>query len=174
MRRLRAAPGPVHGEVTVPGSKSIANRALVIAALADGESTLTNIPDGDDTTAMVGCLAALGIHVETDDDGTVLITGTGGRLRTAHQQTPRRARRDDVPFRHRPCRPGRRTDHDRRRSSAANSPDERAARRLERARGRDQLQRGGRSAPRHRQRSDSTMAAVCASAETCPASSSRP
>ena len=35
--------------VGVPGSKSIANRALVVASLADGESALTNVPDGDDT-----------------------------------------------------------------------------------------------------------------------------
>ena len=40
-----------------PGSKSIANRALVCAALADGESRLTNVPDGDDTVAMLRCLA---------------------------------------------------------------------------------------------------------------------
>ena len=49
--------------VTVPGSKSIANRALVLAALADGISTLTNVPDGDDTEAMLGALTALGVSV---------------------------------------------------------------------------------------------------------------
>lgn len=50
--------------VAVPGSKSIANRALVCAALADGPSRLTNVPDGDDTAAMLACLAALGIGVD--------------------------------------------------------------------------------------------------------------
>ena len=37
MKRLRAATGPVRGVVSVPGSKSIANRALAAAALADGD-----------------------------------------------------------------------------------------------------------------------------------------
>lgn len=47
--------------VEVPGSKSIANRVLVCAALADGASSLSNLPDGDDTTAMLACLEALGV-----------------------------------------------------------------------------------------------------------------
>ncbi|HWL44634.1 MAG TPA: 3-phosphoshikimate 1-carboxyvinyltransferase [Ilumatobacter sp.] len=55
---------PVDARVSVPGSKSIANRALVCAALADGTSTLTNLPDGDDTTAMLECLRALGLAVD--------------------------------------------------------------------------------------------------------------
>ena len=42
---------PVDAVVAVPGSKSIANRALVCAALADAPSTLRNLPDGDDTEA---------------------------------------------------------------------------------------------------------------------------
>ena len=82
MKRLRAAAGPVHGEVTVPGSKSIANRALVAAALADGDSRLTNVPDGDDTAAMLRCLAGLGVDVEAGDDGVVLVGGSGGRIST--------------------------------------------------------------------------------------------
>ena len=80
MKRLTAAAGPVHGEVTVPGSKSIANRALVAAALADGDSVLLNVPDGDDTTAMLRCLAALGVGVEDRHAGVVAVGGTSGRL----------------------------------------------------------------------------------------------
>ncbi|MGA1594774.1 MAG: 3-phosphoshikimate 1-carboxyvinyltransferase, partial [Ilumatobacteraceae bacterium] len=38
--------------VAVPGSKSIANRALICALLADGESRVFNLPDGDDTASM--------------------------------------------------------------------------------------------------------------------------
>jgi len=49
--------------VQVPGSKSIANRALICAALADGESTLRNVPDGDDTQSMITCLQALGVDI---------------------------------------------------------------------------------------------------------------
>jgi 3-phosphoshikimate 1-carboxyvinyltransferase len=81
VKRLRAAAGPVFGEVTVPGSKSIANRALVVAALASGDSRLTNVPDGDDTTAMVRCLADLGVDVGAAVDGVVVVTGSDGRIR---------------------------------------------------------------------------------------------
>ena len=61
VRRPRPAPrrrGPLDAVVTVPGSKSIANRALVCAALADGDSRLRGMPGGDDTVAMVRCLQA--------------------------------------------------------------------------------------------------------------------
>ena len=77
--RLRAATGPLDATVEVPGSKSIANRALVCAALADGESELVGIPLGDDTRAMTECLTRLGVVVSAAND-RALVTGTGGRL----------------------------------------------------------------------------------------------
>jgi 3-phosphoshikimate 1-carboxyvinyltransferase len=77
--RLRTASGPLDATVEVPGSKSIANRALVCAALADGESELAGIPPGDDTRAMTECLARLGVAVSVAA-GRALVTGTGGRL----------------------------------------------------------------------------------------------
>jgi 3-phosphoshikimate 1-carboxyvinyltransferase len=67
--------------VTVPGSKSIANRALVCAALADGTSALRGLPPGDDSQALVRCLAALGVEVTIEGD-TATVGGTGGRLRS--------------------------------------------------------------------------------------------
>ncbi len=70
---------PFDVTVALPGSKSIANRALVCAALADRTSTLTNVPDGDDTAAMVACLRALGMPIEAGGT-SVAVTGTGGRL----------------------------------------------------------------------------------------------
>ncbi len=79
--RLRTATGPLDAVITVPGSKSIANRALVCAALADGDSTLRGLPPGDDTQAMVRCLSALGAAVSVDGDDAV-VGGTGGRLRS--------------------------------------------------------------------------------------------
>lgn len=63
-RRVRHLTGPVDATVGVPGSKSIANRVLVCAALADGTSTISNVPDGDDTQAMLACLAQLGLDAE--------------------------------------------------------------------------------------------------------------
>lgn len=75
-RLVRPVIGPVDAVVSVPGSKSIANRALVCAALARGRSTLTNVPDGDDTMAMLNCLRDLGLDAELDRDH-VSITGVG-------------------------------------------------------------------------------------------------
>ncbi len=78
-RSVTTAAGPVDAVVDVPGSKSIANRALVCAALADGDSVLDGMPDGDDTVAMAACLSALGVGV-TVDGATVLVAGSGGVL----------------------------------------------------------------------------------------------
>jgi 3-phosphoshikimate 1-carboxyvinyltransferase len=52
---------PFAATVALPGSKSVANRALVCAALAEGSSRLENLPAGDDTVAMVAGLRALGV-----------------------------------------------------------------------------------------------------------------
>lgn len=72
--------GPVHGTIQPPGSKSITNRALVCAALADGESTLLGALDSEDTQVMVGALGALGIDVDHDKAArTICIRGCAGR-----------------------------------------------------------------------------------------------
>ena len=54
--------------VRVPGSKSVAARALVCAALAVGESTVSNLPSGDDTEAMLDGVALLGVKIERQGD----------------------------------------------------------------------------------------------------------
>jgi 3-phosphoshikimate 1-carboxyvinyltransferase len=77
--RVPTAPGPVDAVVAVPGSKSIANRMLVCAALADGDSVLHGVPDGDDTAAMVECLGALGVIADLSGD-VATVAGTGGRI----------------------------------------------------------------------------------------------
>jgi 3-phosphoshikimate 1-carboxyvinyltransferase len=56
----------VAGSVRLPGSKSISNRALLLAALADGTTRITNLLDSDDTRYMLDALLALGIDVERD------------------------------------------------------------------------------------------------------------
>ena len=61
----------------VPGSRSITNRALVCAALADGTSVLDGVLDADDTEAMLDCLAALGITVRVEGD-VAEVDGCGG------------------------------------------------------------------------------------------------
>lgn len=72
--------GPLSGVVRAPASKSVTNRLLVIAALADGASALTAPLDSDDSRAMRGCIAALGAEVSATDD-TWKITGTAGMPR---------------------------------------------------------------------------------------------
>lgn len=68
---------PPDATITVPGSKSITNRALVCAALADGTSVLEGALWADDTEAMVGCLRALGIGVDVAGD-RITVHGQGG------------------------------------------------------------------------------------------------
>ena len=58
---------PVVGTARVPGSKSITNRALLVAALARGDSTLTGALHSDDTRYMAASLNALGLRVESDE-----------------------------------------------------------------------------------------------------------
>jgi len=73
--------GPLHGTVRPPGSKSLTNRALVCAALADGSSTLTGALDSEDTRVMIRALGQLGIAVGASNQGTRLaVVGCGGHI----------------------------------------------------------------------------------------------
>ncbi|MFX0100943.1 MAG: 3-phosphoshikimate 1-carboxyvinyltransferase [Candidatus Hodarchaeota archaeon] len=66
---------------TIPGSKSITNRAMIISALADGESTLNNVLFSDDTRYMMDALRQLGIQIDVDEEGKkVVITGSNGEF----------------------------------------------------------------------------------------------
>ena len=62
--RLPRVGRPVSATARVPGSKSLANRALLVAAMADGASDLTNVPDSDDVWAMIECLRRLGASLQ--------------------------------------------------------------------------------------------------------------
>jgi 3-phosphoshikimate 1-carboxyvinyltransferase len=67
MASLRVRPpGPLRGEVTVPGDKSITHRALLLGALADGTTEIADPLDGADCRATVRAVAALGIAVEAE------------------------------------------------------------------------------------------------------------
>lgn len=61
--------GPPDATVEVPGSKSITNRALVCAALAEGASSLLGALFADDTEAMLDCLHLLGVGIDREDEG---------------------------------------------------------------------------------------------------------
>ncbi|MEM6329272.1 MAG: 3-phosphoshikimate 1-carboxyvinyltransferase, partial [Planctomycetota bacterium] len=54
--------GPIRGAIRPPGSKSITNRALVCAALARGDTTLSGALDCDDTRVMLAALEQLGVE----------------------------------------------------------------------------------------------------------------
>lgn len=69
---------PIHKTVSVPGSKSITNRALLLAALAHGTTILRNALFCDDTDRMVDCLRHLGVNLITDLQAeTITVTGLG-------------------------------------------------------------------------------------------------
>ncbi|HLQ46932.1 MAG TPA: 3-phosphoshikimate 1-carboxyvinyltransferase, partial [Planctomycetaceae bacterium] len=73
--------GPLNGTVRPPGSKSLTNRALVVAALARGESRLTSVLDSQDTQVMFEAWRRLGVAVEHDPvENTVRLLGCGGRM----------------------------------------------------------------------------------------------
>jgi 3-phosphoshikimate 1-carboxyvinyltransferase len=71
---------PIRAQVRPPGSKSITNRALVCAALAQGQSTLRGALDSEDTQVMIDGLRVLGIDVSVEDAGeTLVVTGCDGK-----------------------------------------------------------------------------------------------
>jgi 3-phosphoshikimate 1-carboxyvinyltransferase len=75
---------PVHalsGTLELPGSKSISNRALLLAALAAGTTRLTNVLDSEDTSYMLAALARLGVRIDRDGS-TYRVTGCAGPLVT--------------------------------------------------------------------------------------------
>lgn len=71
--------GPVKGITEVPGSKSITNRALLLAALAEGRTKLTGVLDSEDTRIMGDALRQLGLDLEYDESArTITLIGCGG------------------------------------------------------------------------------------------------
>jgi len=84
---------PVRAEITVPGSKSITNRALILATLADGEVTLKGALWSEDTQIMVACLKQLGflVNVTPDPDEpcnrTIMVIGEGGLVPAGGTET---------------------------------------------------------------------------------------
>ncbi len=67
------------GTVTLPGSKSISNRVLLLAAMAQGSTTIRDLLDSDDTRVMLVALRQLGCDVR-EQGNTVVIEGVGGKL----------------------------------------------------------------------------------------------
>lgn len=76
---------PIQGTLAVPGDKSISHRALMLAALAEGSSTIDGLSGGEDVARTVGAVAALGAEVTTEGDQ---VTVVGGRSRLRPPDDP--------------------------------------------------------------------------------------
>src|SRR5438552_7908625 len=80
---------PVQAEITVPGSKSLTNRALLLAALADGQAKLEGALWSEDTQVMVEALRKLGFEIKVEADPmefcnrNILVKGLGGKIPNA-------------------------------------------------------------------------------------------
>ena len=71
--------GPLDARVVVPGSKSITNRAMILAAMAQGRSVIDSVLLSDDTRYMTDALRVLGFIVEVDEDAhRITVGGRGG------------------------------------------------------------------------------------------------
>lgn len=69
----------IEGEINLPGSKSLSNRALLLAALANGETEIVNLLDSDDIRHMLNALQRLGVAYTRSADGTrCTVVGKGG------------------------------------------------------------------------------------------------
>ena len=79
MRLVVAGDGPLRGKVRVPGDKSISHRALLLGAIADGETRVENWLPAGDCQATLNCLHALGVEIEQHDATTLTVHGQGLR-----------------------------------------------------------------------------------------------
>lgn len=79
MLTLEKAAHGLHGEIRVPGDKSISHRAVMFGSLAKGDSDITNFLDGDDCNATIDCFSRLGIFIERiwNEPGRLIVHGTG-------------------------------------------------------------------------------------------------
>ena len=66
--------------ITLPGSKSISNRTLLLAALSDNACRIENLLDADDTRHMLAALQSLGVRIENHGGGSYTVHGCGGRF----------------------------------------------------------------------------------------------
>ena len=73
----------VFGSLRLPGDKSISHRYGMLGAFAEGTSRFTNFSTGADCASTLGCMEALGAQVRRLEDGTVEVTGVGGRVTPA-------------------------------------------------------------------------------------------
>ena len=79
--KVRKLNKPINCVVEVPGSKSITNRALLMAALSDGECRLNGVLFSDDSRHFLMCLEQLGFALEIDEENKIVkVQGCGGKI----------------------------------------------------------------------------------------------
>ena len=72
-----APAGPLRGVIDVPGDKSISHRAIMLAAIADGTSSIDGFLEGEDTRATAAIFEALGVRIETPSPSRRIVHGVG-------------------------------------------------------------------------------------------------
>lgn len=75
-RRIETANGPLRGELTMPGDKSIAHRAVIFASVAEGASRIFNLSGGEDNLRTVRAFKKLGVKIH-EEAGTLYVDGEG-------------------------------------------------------------------------------------------------
>lgn len=81
------AAGALHGELVVPGDKSVSHRAIMLAALADGISHIEGFLEGEDTRATAAAFAQMGVRIETPSPSQRIVHGVGLHGLRAPQET---------------------------------------------------------------------------------------
>ncbi|MCK5433255.1 MAG: 3-phosphoshikimate 1-carboxyvinyltransferase, partial [Gammaproteobacteria bacterium] len=64
--------GKLSGRFSVPGDKSISHRALMLSAIAEGQSRITGFLEGEDTLATMAAFKAMGVEIQHDSDNEVI------------------------------------------------------------------------------------------------------
>ena len=83
--------GPLRGEITVPGDKSISHRAVMLGALANGTTHITGFLMGEDCLSTIDCFRKMGVEINITDDEVIVegvgLHGLGSAVRSAvHRQ----------------------------------------------------------------------------------------
>ena len=73
-----ASPGrELHGQIKVPGDKSISHRALMLGAIAEGQTRISGFLAGEDCLATLAALRALGVDIDDSNKAEIIVNGVG-------------------------------------------------------------------------------------------------
>lgn len=80
---IKISPSKLNGTVEIPASKSYAHRALICAALADGNSVISGVTMSKDIEATIGAMTALGADFTVNNDSSIVVRGVNSSVSTA-------------------------------------------------------------------------------------------